>query len=59
VLGAGEKLDGGVAPAVVKSLQWTPAGQTNANSRLRVSATQGLPFALPRVPGDVTIMLVV
>ena len=57
MLGAGEKFDGGVAPAVVKALERTPAGQANADGRLRVSATQGLPFALPGVPGDVTIML--
>jgi hypothetical protein len=57
VLRAGEKFDGVVAPAVVKSLQRTPARQTNADGRLRVSASQGLTFALPVVPGDVTIML--
>ena len=42
---------------MVKALQRTPARQTNADGRLRVSATQGLSFALPRVPSDVTIML--
>ena len=57
MLRAGEKFDGVVAPAVVKSLQRTSARQTNADGWIRVSATQRLPFALPIVPGDVTIML--
>jgi hypothetical protein len=59
VLGAGEKLDGGVAPAVVVAFKRTAARKADANGGLGVAATQGLSLALPVMTSNVAEMLMV
>jgi len=58
VLGAGEKLDRTVAPAVVVAFDRTAARKADADKRLGVAATQGHTVALPPVSGDIAKMLV-